>query len=83
MLFGVFFVCVVEIKLKGNMKIIINSCYGGYGISDIALKKCLREVNAELLETLKAIKNNPNTRHEVESQLGKSTWDIIAKAERN
>jgi len=65
------------------MKVIINSCYGGYNISDIALKKCLHEINAELLEALKAIKSNLNTRHEVESQLGESTWDIITKAERN
>ena len=41
----------------------------------------LHEVNAELLEALKAIKDNLNTRHEVESQLGESTWDVIAKAE--
>ena len=41
----------------------------------------LHEVNAELLEALKAIKDHPNTRHEVEVQLGESTWNAIAKAE--
>ena len=40
----------------------------------------LHEVNAELLEALKAIKDHPNTRHEVEAQLGESTWNAIAKA---
>ena len=41
----------------------------------------LHEVNAELLEALKAIKDHPNTRYEVEAQLGESTWNAIAKAE--
>ena len=41
----------------------------------------LHEVKAELLEALKTIKDHPNTRHEVEAQLGESTWDAIAKAE--
>ena len=42
----------------------------------------LHEVNAELLEALKAIKDHPNTRHEVEAQLGESTWNAIVKAEQ-
>lgn len=41
----------------------------------------LHALNAELLEALKAIKDHPNTRHEVEAQLGESTWNAIAKAE--
>ena len=35
----------------------------------------------DLLAALKAIKDHPNTRHEVEAQLGESTWNAIAKAE--
>ena len=46
-----------------------------------AQPEALVALNAELLEALKAIKDHPNTRHEVEVQLGESTWNAIAKAE--
>ena len=52
-----------------------------WGIESCAELRRLHEVNAELLEALKAIKDHLNTRHEVEAQLGESTWNAIAKAE--
>ena len=53
-----------------------------HGDAEIAAElRRLHEVNQELLEALKAIKDHPNTRYEAEAQLSESTWNAIAKAE--
>ena len=72
--------------------ILPNAIGGGYDSHCIAVTQESAHINAEanarliaaapeLLEALKAIKDHPNTRYEVEAQLGESTWNAIAKAE--
>ena len=51
-------------------------------VAQVALdRERVRDAAPDLLEALKAIKDHPNTRYEVEAQLGESTWNAIAKAE--
>jgi hypothetical protein len=59
------------------MKIVINTCYGGFGLSDAA-KEYFENLTSSEVNDWEIARNDPHLVHVVE-ELGEDSWGYLAK----